>query len=64
MILLEGILVLAEPELRERMDIKIYVDAPGDVRLIRRINRDLYERSRTIESIIEQYERYVRPMHL
>jgi uridine kinase len=63
-ILLEGILVLAEHELRERMDIKIYVDTPDDVRLIRRIHRDLLERERTIESILSQYESTVRPMHL
>lgn len=63
-ILLEGILVLAEPELRDRMDIKIYVDTPDDVRLIRRIHRDLLERERSIESILSQYERTVRPMHL
>lgn len=63
-IILEGILVLAEPLLRERMDIKLYVDAPDDVRLIRRIRRDMEERGRTIESILEQYERTVRPMHL
>ncbi|BBM68555.1 uridine kinase [Rhodothermus marinus] len=63
-IIVEGILVLAEPELRELMDIKLYVDAPDDVRLIRRIRRDLQERGRSIESILEQYERTVRPMHL
>jgi len=63
-ILLEGILVLAEQELRERMDIRIYVDTPDDVRLIRRIRRDIQERRRTIESVLEQYERTVRPMHL
>jgi uridine kinase len=63
-IILEGILVLAEPLLRERMDIKLYVDAPDDVRLIRRIRRDMEERGRTIESILAQYERTVRPMPL
>jgi len=63
-ILLEGILVLSEPDFRERMDIKIYVDTPDDVRLIRRIRRDLLERERSIESILSQYERTVRPMHL
>ena len=63
-IIVEGILVLAEPELRELMDIKLYVDAPDDVRLIRRIRRDMQERGRSIESILEQYERTVRPMHL
>lgn len=63
-ILVEGILVLAEPELRDRMDIKIYVDTPDDVRLIRRIERDLHERERTIESVLDQYAATVRPMHL
>jgi len=56
--------VLAEPALVERMDIKLYVDTPADVRLIRRIERDLHERGRDIESILQQYQRTVRPMHL
>jgi uridine kinase len=63
-IVVEGILVLAEPALRERMDIKIYVDTPDDVRLIRRIERDLHERGRDIDAILHQYQRTVRPMHL
>jgi uridine kinase len=63
-ILIEGILVLAEPLLEERMDIKIYVDAADDIRLMRRIRRDLQERGRSIEGILRQYERTVRPMHL
>lgn len=63
-ILIDGILVLAEPALRERMDVKLYVDAPDDVRLMRRIERDLHERGRSIDSILEQYRRTVRPMHL
>lgn len=63
-VIVEGILVLGEPALRERMDIKIYVDTPDDVRLIRRIQRDLHERGRDIESVIQQYNRTVRPMHL
>jgi uridine kinase len=63
-ILVEGILVLAEPMLVERMDIKLFVDAEPDVRLMRRVKRDLLERGRTIESVLEQYERTVRPMHL
>lgn len=63
-IIVEGILVLAEPALVERMDIRLYVDAPDDVRLIRRIQRDLHERGRDIESIVQQYQRTVRPMHL
>ena len=63
-IILEGILILAEPALRERMDIKIFVDTPDDVRLMRRIRRDMVERGRPIENILDQYERTVRPMHL
>lgn len=63
-IIIEGILVLAEPLLEERMDIKIYVDAADDIRLMRRIRRDMQERGRSIEGILRQYERTVRPMHL
>lgn len=63
-VIVEGILVLAEPELRARMDIKIFVDAPDDVRLMRRIQRDLEERGRPIKSVLRQYQRTVRPMHL
>ncbi|MFO8100535.1 MAG: uridine kinase [Salinibacter sp.] len=63
-ILIEGILVLAESALREQMDIKIYVDAADDIRLMRRIRRDIEERDRSIEGILRQYERTVRPMHL
>ena len=63
-IIIEGILVLAESSLEERMDIKIYVDAADDIRLMRRIRRDLQERDRSIEGILRQYERTVRPMHL
>ncbi len=63
-ILVDGILVLAEANLRERMDVKLYVDAPDDVRLMRRIERDLHERGRSIDSILDQYRRTVRPMHL
>ncbi|WP_232797999.1 uridine kinase [Salinibacter altiplanensis] len=63
-IIIEGILVLAEPALEERMDIKIYVDAADDIRLMRRIRRDMQERDRSIEGILRQYERTVRPMHL
>lgn len=63
-VIVEGILVLAEEILVDRMDIKIFVDAADDVRLMRRIRRDLFERGRSIESILDQYERTVRPMHL
>jgi uridine kinase len=63
-VVVEGILVLAEPALRERMDIKLYVDAADDLRLMRRIERDLNERGRALEAVLEQYRRTVRPMHL
>lgn len=63
-ILVEGILVLAEPELCRRMDIRIFVDADDDIRLLRRIKRDIVERGRHIDSVLEQYERTVRPMYL
>jgi uridine kinase len=63
-IILEGLLVLAESTLEEQMDIKIYVDAADDIRLMRRIRRDMQERGRSIEGILRQYERTVRPMHL
>jgi uridine kinase len=63
-ILVDGILVLAEQSLRDRMDVKLFVDAAPDVRLMRRIERDLHERGRSIESVLDQYRRTVRPMHL
>jgi uridine kinase len=63
-ILIEGILVLAERELRDLFDIKIFVDAPADIRFIRRLTRDIEERGRTMESVIDQYLTTVRPMHL
>ncbi len=62
-IVVEGILVLWEPRLRHRFDLKIFVDAPADLRLIRRLQRDVAERGRTPESIIEQYLATVRPAH-
>jgi len=63
-IVLEGILILHDPELRKLMDIKIYVDTDDDVRLIRRIRRDVNERRRSLDSILDQYENSVRPMQL
>lgn len=63
-IVLEGILVLENPQLRDLMDIKIYVDTDPDIRVLRRIKRDMVERGRTLDSVIQQYERSVRPMHL
>ncbi len=63
-ILLEGILIFADKTLREMMDVKIYVDTDADLRFIRRLERDIAERGRTMESVIRQYLETVRPMHL
>jgi uridine kinase len=63
-VVVEGILVLAEAALRERFDLSIYVDTDADVRFIRRLQRDITERARTPESVIAQYLTTVRPMHL
>lgn len=63
-ILVEGILIFAEPELRALFDVKIYVDTDPDLRFIRRLQRDIAERGRTAESVIQQYLSTVRPMHL
>jgi uridine kinase len=62
-IIIEGILIFAEPRLLGEMDIKVYVDTPDDIRFIRRLSRDVAERGRTVESVIEQYLSTVRPMH-
>lgn len=63
-IIIEGILVLADERLRSFMDIKVFVETDPDVRLIRRLQRDVRERGRTLDSVIDQYLRTVRPMHL
>lgn len=63
-IIVEGILVFTEPALREQMDIKIFVDTDPDIRLMRRIRRDLEQRGRTFSSVRDQYYATVRPMHL
>lgn len=63
-IILEGIFALFFEELRKLMDIKIYVDTDADIRLIRRLLRDIKERGRTIDSVIKQYTEVVRPMHI
>lgn len=63
-IILEGILILSEEEIRDLLDIKIFVDTDSDVRVIRRILRDIKERGRTLESVILQYMETVRPAHL
>jgi uridine kinase len=62
--LVDGILVFAEPRLREVFDVKLYVDADADIRFIRRLRRDIAERGRTMESVVKQYLDTVRPMHL
>jgi uridine kinase len=63
-IIVEGILIFAEPELRELCDVKIFVDTDADIRFIRRLQRDIQERGRSVESVIHQYLTTVRPMHL
>ncbi len=63
-IVVEGILVLADPQLRERFDVKVFVDTDADIRLMRRIRRDLEHRGRTFGQIRQQYYETVRPMHL
>ncbi|HSP15611.1 MAG TPA: uridine kinase [Thermoanaerobaculia bacterium] len=62
-IIVEGILVLAEAELRRRIDIKLFVDTPPDIRFVRRLMRDIKARGRSLESVVEQYITTVRPMH-
>ncbi|WLR49949.1 uridine kinase [Bacillus tianshenii] len=62
-IILEGILILEDERLRDLMDIKLFVDTDADLRIIRRLLRDMKERGRTIDSVIEQYVSVVRPMH-
>ena len=62
-IILEGILALFDQDIRDKMDIKIYVEAADDIRVIRRIKRDINKRGRTFSSVIEQYYKTVRPMH-
>lgn len=62
-IILEGILILEDPRLRELMDIKVFVDTDADERLMRRILRDTQERGRTVESVLNQYVTTVKPMH-
>ena len=62
-VIVEGILILEDKALRELMDIKIYVDTDSDERLMRRLTRDMAERGRTVESVLEQYRKTVKPMH-
>lgn len=62
-IIVEGILILEDQRLRDLMDIKVYVDTDDDIRIIRRIKRDVQERGRTLDSVIHQYLSVVKPMH-
>lgn len=62
-IIVEGILVLTEPEIRKRIDIKLFVDTPPDIRFVRRLLRDVQVRGRNVESVVHQYLHTVRPMH-
>jgi uridine kinase len=62
-VILDGLFAFWDPRLRALMDLKIFVDAASDIRLIRRLHRDLEERGRTVESILRQYTESVRPMH-
>ncbi len=62
-VLVEGILIFAEPRVLDLLDVRVFVDTPDDVRLMRRLRRDINERGRTFERTLEQYERTIRPMH-
>ncbi|MEZ5346162.1 MAG: uridine kinase [Pyrinomonadaceae bacterium] len=62
-IILEGILIFSQPKIVELLDVKIFIDTPADIRLMRRIRRDIEERGRTLELTLAQYENTIRPMH-
>ncbi len=62
-VIVEGILLFVEPEMRKRFDVRVFIDTDPDIRLIRRMRRDIVERGRTVESVIDQYMATVRPMH-
>jgi uridine kinase len=62
--MVEGILIFSERDLRELFDVKIFVDTDADIRFIRRLQRDISERGRSTESVVQQYLSTVRPMHL
>ena len=63
LVVLEGIMILTDPRIRDLLDLKIFVDTPDDIRFIRRIKRDISDRGRTLDSVIEQYLEVVRPGH-
>src|SRR6187549_2809249 len=62
-VIVEGILIFAEPRVLDLLDVRVFVDTPDDIRLMRRLRRDINERGRTFERTLEQYERTIRPMH-
>ena len=62
-VIVEGILIFAESRVLDLLDVRIFVDTPDDIRLMRRLRRDVHERGRTFERTLEQYERTIRPMH-
>ena len=62
-VIVEGILIFSEPRVLDLLDMRVFVDTPDDIRLIRRLRRDINERGRTFERTLEQYERTIRPMH-
>ena len=62
-VIVEGILIFAEPRVLDLLDVRVFVDTPDDIRLIRRLKRDITERGRTFERTLDQYERTIRPMH-
>jgi uridine kinase len=64
LVIFEGIMVFVDPRVRELLDLKLYVDTPDDIRFIRRLQRDIKERGRTLESVVRQYLEVVRPGHL
>ena len=63
MILIEGILTLVEPDLREVLDLRVFVDTDADLRVLRRVERDMRERGRSLESMVAQYQATVKPMY-
>lgn len=63
LVIIEGLMVLYDEAIRDLLDLKLYVDTPDDIRFIRRLNRDMSERGRTVESVIKQYLEVVRPGH-
>jgi uridine kinase len=63
LVIIEGLMVLYDPQIRNLLDLKLYVDTPDDIRFIRRLSRDMSERGRTVDSVIRQYMEVVRPGH-